>query len=264
MTTDGRPLLQVAAGIVYNGGGGCLLASRPQGKAYAGYWEFPGGKVEAGESHLAALRREFREELGIEIAYAQPWLAKVHDYEHARVCLRFFRVPADGWSGEIQAREGQQWVWQTPGAYTVAPMLPANRALLQALTVPHTLSGSLSRGFDDGRGYRVVSYAQSEAPHRRLLLSQADLARLGRLPEAESVWIAVENLAEWRAAQDADVVVWRVNGAEAAETVCCVLREGTPLPLVVAADAPTAQAFAAQWQELGAHAVVAEGGIGLC
>jgi len=121
------------AGIVYNDRGEVLLSSRPEGKAYAGYWEFAGGKVEAGESELTALRREFAEELGIQIHSAVPWLAKTRSYEHAHVRLRFFRVPADGWRGELQAREGQQWRWQQPGRYDVSPMLPANAALLAAL-----------------------------------------------------------------------------------------------------------------------------------
>ena len=68
------PFINVVAGIVLNQEGDYLLSSRPVGKPYAGYWEFAGGKVEAGESDLAALKREFEEELGIEIHHATPWL----------------------------------------------------------------------------------------------------------------------------------------------------------------------------------------------
>jgi len=139
-TTDSRPLLHVVAGIILNGKGEYLLSSRPAGKPYAGYWEFAGGKVEAGESETAALQREFEEELGIRIHAAVPWLCRVHSYEHARVRLRFYRVAADQWSGDIQAREGQAWSWQKAGDFTVSPMLPANGPLLKALSVPTELA----------------------------------------------------------------------------------------------------------------------------
>ena len=81
------PEIHVAAGIVENEAGEFLLSSRPEGKPYAGYWEFAGGKIEAGETPLQALKREFAEELGIEILSARPWLAKIHRYEHALVNL---------------------------------------------------------------------------------------------------------------------------------------------------------------------------------
>ncbi len=85
MTEDTRPLVQVVAGILLDPNGRYLLSSRPEGKPYAGYWEFAGGKVEAGESDFQALQREFEEELGIRILAATPWLTKVHSYEHAHV-----------------------------------------------------------------------------------------------------------------------------------------------------------------------------------
>lgn len=124
---------QVVAGIVFNHDGNVLLSSRPTGKAYAGYWEFAGGKVEAGETLLAALQREFHEELGIHIHHATLWQDKIHTYEHATVHLHFFVVQAHEWSGELRAQEGQQWAWQSPKHYTVSPMLPANESLLREI-----------------------------------------------------------------------------------------------------------------------------------
>ena len=97
MTEDTRPLVQVVAGILLDKNGRYLLSSRPEGKPYAGYWEFAGGKVEAGESDFQALQREFEEELGIRILAATPWLTKVHSYEHAHVRLHFLWVePTNG------------------------------------------------------------------------------------------------------------------------------------------------------------------------
>jgi 8-oxo-dGTP diphosphatase len=111
-----------------------LLAQRPEGKAYAGYWEFPGGKVEVGETLLHALERELHEELGIKIATAYPWLTCVHVYTHATVRLNFFRITV--WQGELHGKENQQLSWQTPANLTVSPVLPANSFVLRALQLP--------------------------------------------------------------------------------------------------------------------------------
>lgn len=105
-----------------------LLTSRPEGKVYAGYWEFPGGKLEAGETVDAALRRELHEELGITIGAAQPWQQLVMDYPHARVRLHFCKV--FDWAGEFQMREAQQMAWQTLPV-EVVPVLPGTIPVLQ-------------------------------------------------------------------------------------------------------------------------------------
>jgi 8-oxo-dGTP diphosphatase len=111
----------VAVGVLIAPDGRFLLTSRPEGKVYAGCWEFPGGKVEPGESVEQALRRELHEELGITIGPAQPWQVSLHDYPHALVRLHFCKVFA--WSGEFQMREGQRMAWQTLPA-EVQPLLP--------------------------------------------------------------------------------------------------------------------------------------------
>lgn len=111
------------------------MAQRPQGKAYAGYWEFPGGKVEAGESSYHALVRELHEELGIEVEKAYPWLTRVFTYPHATVRLNFFRVTS--WQGEPHGREGQLLSWQHLPELTVSPILPANIPIMRALQLPH-------------------------------------------------------------------------------------------------------------------------------
>ncbi|WP_434633452.1 Nudix family hydrolase [Chromobacterium sp. CV08] len=127
-------IIDVVAGALMRPDGSFMLGSRPEGKPYAGYWEFPGGKVEAGETPLAALKREFHEEMGIAVTVATPWLTKVHHYEHASVHLRFFRIW--DWKGEPQSREGQAFAWQAPGRLTVEPMLPANGPILKSLALP--------------------------------------------------------------------------------------------------------------------------------
>jgi 8-oxo-dGTP diphosphatase len=126
--------VEVVAAVIERPDGAFLLAERPSGKVYAGYWEFPGGKVEPGEALPAALARELHEELGIEVETAYPWIVRNYTYAHASVRLNFFRVRA--WRGEPHGREDQQLAWQHAAAVTVAPLLPANAPVLRALQLP--------------------------------------------------------------------------------------------------------------------------------
>jgi 8-oxo-dGTP diphosphatase len=128
-------IVEVAVAVLQRPDGTFLMAQRPQEKACAGYWEFPGGKVESGETPLHALMRELHEELGIEIQTAYPWLKRVFAYPHATVGLNFFRVT--NWQGEPHGREGQVLSWQRLPELTVAPILPANAPILRALQLPH-------------------------------------------------------------------------------------------------------------------------------
>lgn len=128
--------IEVAAAVILRDDGRFLLAQRPPGKPYAGYWEFPGGKVEEGESARAALCRELHEELGIEVETAYPWITRDYDYAHAAVRLKFFRVVA--WHGTLRGREAQAFAWQSAQDPTVSPLLPANGPVLRALELPAT------------------------------------------------------------------------------------------------------------------------------
>jgi 8-oxo-dGTP diphosphatase len=126
--------VEVAAAVIERPDGSFLLGRRPAGKVYAGWWEFPGGKVHDGESAERALARELREELGIEPRRAFPWITRVFAYAHATVRLRFFRVLE--WSGEPRAIEHEAIVWQRLDAAVAEPMLPANAPVLAALALP--------------------------------------------------------------------------------------------------------------------------------
>lgn len=126
---DSRPLTRVAVAIierVVDGEYQVLFAQRPVGKAYAGYWEFPGGKIESGESVIEALIREIDEELGIEVRSETLWRTERFSYEHAHVELNFCR--SNDWSGEPHGREGQAFSWGSPIAISLAPLLPALHA----------------------------------------------------------------------------------------------------------------------------------------
>ena len=124
-----RPVVDVAVGILLQSDGAFLLTSRPQGKVYAGYWEFPGGKLEAHESVEQALSRELLEELGIQVAQAnvQLWKQQMVDYPHALVRLNFCKIFR--WQGELQMREQQQAAWQSLPA-AVHPVLPGTVPVL--------------------------------------------------------------------------------------------------------------------------------------
>ena len=127
-------IVEVVAAIITQPDGCFLLASRPEGKPYPGYWEFPGGKVEAGESLYHALSRELQEELGIHTKVSYPWITRIFSYEHATVRLHFFRVTE--WHGELRPRENQALSWQFANEVNVTPVLPANAPILRALQLP--------------------------------------------------------------------------------------------------------------------------------
>ncbi|GHD77731.1 hypothetical protein GCM10011419_18880 [Vogesella fluminis] len=158
--SESKPVISVVAGALMRADGSFMLGSRPAGKPYAGYWEFPGGKVEPGETPLAALVREFREEMGIEVSHATPWLTRIHHYEHASVHLRFFRIWA--WQGTPQPHEGQSFAWQTPGHHSVTPMLPANDPVLRSLQLPDVLQ--ISCVSECGRDHTLEVLAQRDNP----------------------------------------------------------------------------------------------------
>jgi len=131
-----RKVVDVAVGVLIRPDGDFLLTSRPPGKVYEGYWEFPGGKLEQGESVEAALRRELQEEIGVTIGPVHPWKVEMVDYPHALVRLNFCKVYE--WTGELQMHEGQSFAWQSLPV-SVQPVLPG--------TVPVLAWFAAERGF---------------------------------------------------------------------------------------------------------------------
>jgi 8-oxo-dGTP diphosphatase len=122
-----RKVVDVAVGVLIRPNGDFLLTSRPPGKVYEGYWEFPGGKLEQGESVEAALRRELQEEIGVTIAAVHPWKVEMVDYPHALVRLNFCKVFE--WAGELHMHEGQSFAWQSLPV-SVEPVLPGTVPVL--------------------------------------------------------------------------------------------------------------------------------------
>ncbi|MDR2032863.1 MAG: NUDIX domain-containing protein, partial [Azoarcus sp.] len=132
-----RAVIRVAAGVIVRGDGCFLLGQRAPGTFYPGHWEFPGGKLEAGESPAQALCRELAEELGITVDHFHPWLVREHEYAHARVRLHFFEVVH--WGGLLRAHVHRALAWVMPGGEYPVPMLPGNAPILKALTLPRRM-----------------------------------------------------------------------------------------------------------------------------
>ena len=186
-TATAGGVIRVAAAVILGADGRVLLAQRPAGKAYAVYWEFPGGKLEAGESPRSALDRELREELGLTVRRAAPWLIRRFVYPHAHVELHFFRVFE--WEGEPFGHDGQAFSWQSPGGFSVSPLLPANAPVLRALELP--LVYGISAAADSGEvaflaaaeralanGLRLIQLREKEWPvARQHALADGLLAR---------------------------------------------------------------------------------------
>ncbi|HEX4586174.1 MAG TPA: NUDIX domain-containing protein [Burkholderiaceae bacterium] len=217
-----RPIVPVAVGVVVRPDRAVLLADRPAGKPYAGYWEFPGGKIEPGESAEHALARELAEELGLTGVESIPWLAFDFDYPHAYVRLVFRRVLH--WRGTPAPAEGQRVLFHRPGAAAPAPLLPAARPVMRWLELPDRLhwprqqtAQALPREhWIDGTRWLASTVRNTEELIEAVALG-ADFAVAAALPEDE---LAV---------------------------LCCT----TPIP-VYAADPGDAQALD-RLRHLGAH-----------
>ena len=138
-----RKEVAVAVGVLIRPDGRFLLTSRPPGKVYAGYWEFPGGKVEPGETVEAALRRELIEEIGVTIGAVHPWRVERVDYPHALVCLNFCKVYE--WAGALQMHEGQQCAWEDLPVQ-VRPVLPGTVPVLEWFAQERGFAGATHAG----------------------------------------------------------------------------------------------------------------------
>ncbi|WP_342028514.1 Nudix family hydrolase [Nitrosomonas aestuarii] len=177
--TDASTVVAVAAAVITQPDGNFLLTCRPEGKPYAGYWEFPGGKVEAEETPLQALGRELQEELGIQIQKADPWITRIFNYSHATVCLHFFRITQ--WYGKPWGREGQQLSWQSSVNITVSPILPANAPVFRALSLPsvYAITHASQQGVEASlqqieqafrNGLRLIQVREKEMDEKALRL----------------------------------------------------------------------------------------------
>jgi 8-oxo-dGTP diphosphatase len=220
--------VEVSAAVLQREDGSFLLAQRPVGKIWAGYWEFPGGKVELGETAQHALVRELREELGIAVVTSYPWITRVFTYPHATVRLSFFRVTE--WAGELHPHEGQEFAWQQLPAVSVAPVLPANAPVLRALSLPtlYAISNAAELGVEP---FLARLQSRLEAGLRLVQLREKDLAR----DELSKLAQRVVALAHARGAKvllNGDVALVREVGADGVQLTAAQLAELGERPAV--------------------------------
>ena len=177
-----------------------LLASRPEGKGWAGWWEFPGGKIEAGESPEYALSRELKEELGIKPTTTQQWITRrfdypaTHDSAAKMVNLHFYFV--DAWEGELRPHEGQQLSWQSPQNITVSPVLPANAPIMKTLALPpvYVITNLAEMGEQDffaglesqlERGLRLIQVREKQLTKDQFMKLARQVIELARAYDAK-------------------------------------------------------------------------------
>lgn len=234
--TEKTKIVEVSAAVLQRDDGSFLLAQRPSGKIWAGYWEFPGGKVEPGETAREALVRELREELGITVETAYPWLKRVFTYPHATVRLSFFRVTK--WSGELHPHEGQEFAWMpsltlTPGEsgqLPVSPILPANAPILRALKLPYlyAISNVAELGVEQ---FLIKLKTKLDAGLRLIQLREKNLAR-DVLRELTRQVIALSHASGARVLLNGDVELAKEVGADGVQLTSTQLVQLTRRPSV--------------------------------
>lgn len=190
MSSAEKPALDIAAGVLIKPSGEVLIAQRRPGTDGAGKWEFPGGKVESGESNSQALVRELREEIGIEVKAARPLLAFSHKYSHRLVRLQMWLVTE--WTGMPTGCEGQTLAWATTEQLPEFDLLAANKPIVDALRLPDRYLITPDIGSDSVEGFlgrlsRAVAAGAGLVRLRQTALSDADYIALAT-PVAE--WLA--------------------------------------------------------------------------
>lgn len=226
-------IVEAAAAVILRPDGSFLLGRRPAGKPYAGYWEFPGGKIEPGETAAQALVRELREELGIEADRYTPWLTREFAYPHAHVRLHFFRV--GGWHGEMRDLHHDALAWQRAGQVDVSPMLPANVAVLRGLTLPDFYA--LTHAGEIGIETQLEKLEQALAGGLRLLQVREPLLAVERREAFAREATRLAHAHGARVLVNGDLVLARHVGADGVHLPCVQLMQlaaRPELPLVAA------------------------------
>jgi 8-oxo-dGTP diphosphatase len=226
-------IVEAAAAVILRPDGSFLLGRRPEGRPYAGYWEFPGGKVEPGESAAQALVRELHEELGIEADRYTPWITREFAYPHAYVRLHFFRV--SGWHGEIRDIHHDALAWKHAGRVDVEPMLPANVAVLRGLTLPDFYA--ITHAGEIGIEAQLEKLARALAGGLRLLQIREPLLTVEKRETFAREATRLAHQSGARVLVNGDLALARHVGADGVHLPCLTLMqfESRPdLPLVAA------------------------------
>lgn len=250
---DGRSIVEVVLGVLIDRKKGVyLMGSRPEGKPYAGYWEFPGGKVEPGENGIDALKREFVEELGVNLIDITPWFVLEHSYEHAYVRLHYYRVWS--WDGEPTARENQSFAWFKLGEYDHnVKMLPMNALVVRRMTVPEVVATVVEPQeamqnldlFQDIGGLVLSPDKQQDRGYIDALNALAQ--KLGVDVYTSSAWVSTSEDAAAPAMQDALLALIE----EKAQPQVVLKPQAQCVPLIVKGSLDELD----DWIEKGAHGI---------
>ena len=237
--------IKVVAGVIFNEKGEILLASRPKSKIFADYWEFPGGKVEAEESDFAALVREFNEVTGLIINDAESWLHIITEREDAIIYLHFFRIRYGSWSGNLQARENQNFVRQNPQNINVSPILPNNEIIIHALQLPEKLSGGINGIYDENNRFYALPYERLHLAENaaELINYQGKSFTL----HAEKFWATVRSISDIHDLPDAEAFIWL--GSK--ENFNLAAQQGFSQPVYFAC-----KKFSGSLKNIGAHGII--------
>jgi len=219
-------MIDVAAAVLIREDGSFLLAQRPAGKVYGGYWEFPGGKLEAGELPARALARELHEELGLDIQDPSPWITRVYTYPHGTVRLHFFRIRR--WRGELHGREGQAFAWQRSERITVAPMLPANEPVLRALALPDEYA--ISNATEVGEEAFLAALAQRTSAGLRLVQLREKAMPADRLVRLAARVVPIVHGAGGIVLVNGDAGIARESGADGVHLTAAQLAAAASRP----------------------------------
>lgn len=225
-----KPIVEVVAGVLFNHKNEVLLASRPNSKSFAGFWEFPGGKIEANETAHDAIIREFFEETGLEVQAANPWLFQVIEREDAIIKLQFMKIFHKQWSGKLIAKEGQLFSWQNPNEISVTPILPNNADIINALRMPTFISGSLKEGLSaPNKNLQFTALPKSRIhldENAFLLVDCRQTCKVDNPNQSPFVAI-VDKSSIFHQVQDAQAIIW--TGYE--KDLIKLLRHGVSLPI---------------------------------